>query len=98
MAGKNGYSPSILSTESGRCYICRSKTETARHEIFYGVKNRKTSKEHGFWLDICPECHQRVHDNPGRGFDRILKQKCQKIYEKSGSRDDFRELVGRSYL
>ena len=98
MADKNGYNESIMATEAGRCYVCRIETETVRHEIYYGTKNRKISKINGFWLDVCPTCHRRIHDVPGKGFDKLLKQKCQKNYEAFGTRDGFRRLVGRSYL
>jgi len=98
MADRNGYNKSIMATEAGRCYVCRIETETVRHEIYYGTKNRKISKINGFWLDVCPTCHRRIHDVPGKGFDKLLKQKCQKNYEAFGTRDGFRRLVGRSYL
>ena len=78
MADRNGYSKSIMATEAGRCYVCRIETETVRHEIYYGTKNRKISKINGFWLDVCPTCHRRIHDVPGKGFDKLLKPKCQK--------------------
>lgn len=98
MADRNGYNESIMATEAGRCYVCRTETETVRHEIYYGTKNRKISKINGFWLDVCPTCHRRIHDVPGKGFDKLLKQKCQENYEAFGTRDGFRRLVGRSYL
>lgn len=98
MADRNGYNKSIMATEAGRCYVCRIETETVRHEIYYGTKNRKISKINGFWLDVCPTCHRRIHDVPGKGFDKLLKRKCQKNYEAFGTRDGFRRLVGRSYL
>ena len=98
MADRNGYNESIMATEAGRCYVCRTETETVRHEVYYGTKNRKISKINGFWLDVCPTCHRRIHDVPGKGFDKLLKQKCQKNYEAFGTRDGFRRLVGRSYL
>ena len=98
MADRNGYNKSIMATEAGRCYVCRIETETVRHEIYYGTKNRKISKINGFWLDVCPTCHRRIHDVPGKGFDKLLKQKCQKNYEAFGTRDGFRMLIGRSYL
>ena len=98
MADRNGYNKSIMATEAGRCYVCRIETETVRHEIYYGTKNRKISKINGFWLDVCPTCHRRIHNVPGKGFDKLLKQKCQKNYEAFGTRDGFRRLVGRSYL
>ena len=98
MADRNGYNKSIMATEAGRCYVCRAETETVRHEIYYGTKNRKISKINGFWLDVCPTCHRRIHAVPGKGFDKLLKQKCQKNYEAFGTRDGFRRLVGRSYL
>ena len=92
MADRNGYSKSIMATEPGKCYICRSDTETVRHEIYYGAKNRKISKANGFWL------HRRIHETPAHGFDKLLKQKYQKNYEAFGTRDGFRMLIGRSYL
>lgn len=91
--------PSILRTEPGECYICRRHTETALHHIYYGPK-RKMSDENGFTVFLCPDCHQygsqavhRCHDT-----DLKLKARCQRVYEKTHSRDEFMALVGRNYL
>ena len=90
---------SILKTESGICYICKRQTETALHHIYFGSK-RKMSDKNGFVCFLCPDCHQygnrAVHRC--RETDLLLKAKCQKVYEKTHSRDEFMTLVGRNYL
>lgn len=32
-----------------------------RHEIFGGTRNRQTSIDMGFQVDVCPEIHRRFH-------------------------------------
>lgn len=96
MADSNGYNPSILATRDGECYICNSLTETARHEIYFGTANRKNSKKHGLWVNLCPYCHYLVHRN--RVTDLWLKEIGQRKYELTHTRDDFVKLFGRNYL
>lgn len=101
MPDRNGYNESIMPTTEGVCFCCGRGGETARHEIYFG-SSRKVSKEQGFWVYICPACHQHssgsVHSNSGRGKDKFLKQACQQIYEKTHTREEFMRLIGRSYL
>lgn len=94
---RNGYAPSILPTSAGTCFACGRTGDTARHEI-YGAANRKTSKAHGFWVNICPNCHNIVHLKYDDGvLDRELKKMCQLTYERTHSRDEFMELIGKNY-
>lgn len=91
--------PSILKTKSGVCYICKRQTDTALHHIYFGP-NRKISDRNGFIVFLCPDCHQygahAVHKC--RETDLKLKAICQRVYEKTHSRDDFMRLIGRNYL
>lgn len=93
---KNGYNESMFITESGTCLICRRKTDTARHEIYHGTANRKLSKEHGMWVNVCPECHRKLHE--GGDLDRWLKKFGQFVFESGRTREEFIEIFGRNYL
>ena len=100
----NGYAPSILTTQSGEDYILKNKElsyhyegETCRHEIYFGNPNREISKANGFWVNLLPETHAKVHAEEN-GWDLWLKEKCQRMYERHHTRDEFVKLIGRSYL
>lgn len=97
MTDRNGYNKSILNTVPGRDYITGYTGETCRHEI-YGAANRRLSKAEGFWVNLLPEVHNKVHLNPDCNYDRFLKEICQREYEKTHSREEFRKLIGKSYL
>lgn len=94
----NGYVPSILPTEQGKCFICGLHTDTARHEV-YGGSNRKLSKENGLWVYLCPNCHQygrhAVHND--RSADLALKAYAQDKYEETHSRADFMKKFMMNY-
>lgn len=89
----------ILDTETGTCFLCRRRTDTALHHIYFGAK-RKMSDQNGFTVFLCPDCHQyaphAVHRC--RDTDLYIKKLCQAEYEKTHSRADFMRLVGRNYL
>ena len=96
---RNGYLvPPILDTEKGVCYICKTHTDTAVHEIFYGTANRKISKANGFYVHLCPTCHKQLHTNPECKYaDYALKLAAQEVYLKTHSREEFKKLIGRFY-
>ena len=96
MADSNGYKPSIMLTVPCKCYLCNRITDTARHEIFFGTANRKNSKKHGLWVNVCPDCHRVVHAD--KITDLWLKQMGQRKYELTHTRDEFVKLFGRNYL
>jgi hypothetical protein len=57
----------------------------------------------GFWVWLTQEIHNgndpgAVHNNPGKGYDIMLKQLCQRKYEEENTRENFIALIGRSYL
>lgn len=97
---KNGYAPSIMQTDE-YCYISkRENIDLVRHEIYYGTAHRKISKENGFWVYLDPFWHtisnNSIHKN--KTLDILLKQVCQRIFEKTHSRDEFMKLIGKNYL
>ena len=95
MADRNGYNPSKLETEEDVCFICKRRTDTARHEIFYGP-NRKNSKREGLWINVCPRCHEEIHLNPDGAY--FLKKTGQRAFEIWKPRGEFVKIFGRNYL
>lgn len=97
---KNGYAPSIMGTEYGRCYLCENSVHTERHEVF-GAANRTKSKALGLWVNLCPHCHREgayaVHEN--RQMAEKLKKDAQLYAEEaySWSHDEFRKRFGKNY-
>lgn len=90
---------SILSNEK-RCYVCGSQINLHRHHIYFGTSNRKNSEIHGCWVWLCAYHHnlsdEGVHFN--HMLDLALKQECQRAFEKEHSREEFREIFGKSWL
>lgn len=82
------------------CYVCHSKIGLHYHHIFFG-KNRKISDKKGFTCYLCFLDHEGtygVHGKEGDGLDTKLKQECQAEFEKTHSREEFMQLIGKSYL
>lgn len=94
---RNGYAPSIINTEAGRCYVCKKYGDTARHEIF-GAANRQRSKAAGLWINVCPRCHDVIHLKPDDGLiDRTMKKIAQNKYLESHTTREWFSLIGRFY-
>jgi hypothetical protein len=78
--------------ECGSCYCIE------KHHVFPGP-NRKISEKYGMVEDLCPTCHRG--DN-GIHFNKAMmlryKQKHQRAYEETHSREDWIKLIGRNYL
>lgn len=90
---------SIMQTEK-RCYVCGTTYDIHEHHIFYGTANRKQSEKHGFKVYLCGRHHNL--SNEGVHFDRELdlriKQDCQRLFEKTHSREEFMHIIGKNYL
>lgn len=91
-------SKSILQDEK-ECFITGSTSCLHRHHI-YGGRNRRVSEENGFWVYLRADYHTLsdycVHKD--RELDLKLKRICQTEYEKTHTREEFMELIGRNYL
>lgn len=92
---KNGYAPSVMSSGSS-CLFCRSPV-VARHEVFHGF-NRQKSKAFGFWINVCPEHHSKIHNNAK--IDNNLKRQAEQIAlaQYGWTIEDFIERFGKNYL
>lgn len=89
---------SILQEEK-ECWFCGKTNELHLHHI-YGNANRNISDKNGFVVYLCLRHHtgskQSVHLN--KNMDLTLKCCCQSKYEESHTREEFRDLIGKSYL
>ena len=98
---RNGYAPSILDTEPGRCFICGRTAETERHEPF-GAALRSKSKALGLWVNLCRECHRTGAESAHKCKETAdrLRAECEAAaMEKSGwTMDEWRERFYKNYL
>lgn len=92
---------SILTTQPGICYLCQRHTHTECHHIYFGHGRRKISDKHGFIVYLCHAHHRGtygVHGEFGEENNMDLKRICQAKYEETHTREEFRQLIGKSYL
>ena len=90
---KNNPKPTV----DDRCILC-GKPYAHLHEV-YGGKNRQNSIEHKLQVRLCLEHHtgeEGVHNRPS--LDVSLKQACQVDFEKTHTREEFMQIIGRNYL
>ena len=95
----NGYATSLFELYAGSCFICgRSDKPLQRHEIYHGA-NRDKSKAYGLWVQLCDECHDRLHHREAQ-LDRQLKEYAQKVAMNCyrWSIADFRKRFGKNYV
>lgn len=98
---------SILQQER-YCYVTmkrygfKSCNNLELHHIFFGNKAREVSDRCGFWVWLDSRYHTRsnysVHGKDGADLDLELKQDCQLAFESEHSRQEFMNLIGKSYL
>ena len=91
---------SVIQSEK-ECYVCGTTYNLHDHHIIYGYANRKLSEKYGLKVWLCAEHHnmgnQGVHFN--KELDTHLKEKAQEYFESNyGTREEFMEIFGRSYL
>lgn len=92
--------PSILQTEKV-CYITGATQGLDKHHIYGGNPNRKISDQNGFWVWLRHDVHMAAHEHrqPHDSLLFDLRIDCQRTYEAMGhTREEFRRLIGRSYL
>ena len=92
---------SILQTEKV-CYITGQTDNLHKHHIYFGNPWRQISEDNGFWVYLIGRLHNQsneaVHGKNGRELDLLLKQRCQRKFEETHSRDEFLKLMGKNYL
>ena len=90
------YQHSIMTDDLEHCYYC-GRTPVQFHHI-YGGPNRKKATEDDLFIPLCWECHVKVHNEPTQRKLMALRQLGQLEYEKTHTREEFRERYGKSYL
>lgn len=85
-----------------RCYITHSTQSLHKHHIFEGTANRSKSEQYGCWVWLRSDLHNMsdygVHGRKGNDLDRMLKQTCQRRFERIYGHEMFVETFGKSYL
>jgi hypothetical protein len=76
----------------GKCENCGKYCEHLDSHEVYGGCNRKRSIENGFVALLCRECHSNEY------IIAELKKKYQKEYEIDHTRQQFIDIIGKSYL
>lgn len=95
---QNGYAPSVLCA-TNCCSLCfRTDRHLQRHEVFHGA-DRQKSKRYGLWINVCPECHEKIHQRGG-GTDLRLKEWAQRnaMIVYGWTKDDFRRRFRKNYV
>ena len=92
---------SVFTDDLQHCYFTGTP-HCHIHHIFPGSR-RKISEKYGFVIPLMADLHEfgsgSVHENPNKGLDLKLKQMAQAYYENHyGTRDEFREEFGKSWL
>ena len=86
---------SVFTEDLEHCIICGRKKDNL-HEIFFGNKRQKSMK-YNFVIPLCFECHSEMHRN--YILQDFWHKQGQLYYEKNiGSREEFIEVFGKSYL
>lgn len=71
-----------------------------RHHVF-GGSNRDNSEKYGFIAPLRPDLHPNgvFAGQSAKLVDNELKQRCQRYFEEHhGTREEFVDIFGRSYL
>ena len=80
--------------------MCHTTQNLHDHHIFYNTANRRLSEKFGLKIWLCA-AHHNMSDF-GIHFDKDLdlkvKQMAQEVFEQDHSRDEFRQIFGKSYL
>jgi len=98
---------SIIHEKDGTCYLCQKLLKqdhtykyTEEHHVFGGKANRKLSEKYGLKVHLCVWHHREgpmaVHKNAG--VSEGLKRDAQEIFEQTHTREEFREIFGKSWL
>lgn len=97
---RNGYAPSIIQEDTGRCYLCGARDQKLdRHEPFNGAM-RSESKALGMWVTLC---HERCHQGQAHKHFQVarqLKQEAQEaaMEEYGWTTEDFIRRFGKNWL
>jgi len=90
-------SKSILQPDEHICYISGACFNLDKHHIYHGSANRKLAERYGCWCWLRHDIHMKLHDED-KTLDRKLQEECQRKFEETHTREEFRKIFGKSYL
>ena len=92
-------SKSILqpSEDDKVCIVSGARYNLDQHHIYHGFGKRKIADREGCWCWLRHDIHMKLHDQDKK-LDRYLQELCQKKFEETRTREEFRKLFGKSYL
>jgi len=79
-----------------QCVLCGGTASESHH--VYGGGNRKQSEKYGFVETLCHKCHKNITDGKAPAQDMLLKKGHQAIFEQTHTREEWLQIIGRSYL
>ena len=85
---------SVFTDNLGFCFICGLPKQDL-HELL-GGRNRLNSIKWGYVIPLCRSHHQMLHNNT-----RLIeeyKQKCQRHFEKTHTRQEWLDIFKKNYL
>ena len=85
---------SVLQQEK-ECFFC-GRRDVESHHAIHGRNNRKWSEKYGLKVWLCREHHDMIHKN--RSEDIKLVRIAQEKFEETHTRDEFRQIFGKSFL
>lgn len=96
----NGYAPSVIEPfDTEMCYLCGKGGDLVRHEVYHGISNRAKSKALGAWVNLCPDCHDKLHNrDPKVDWDLKRTSQIRIMAEYDWTTEEFRERFGKSYV
>ena len=78
--------------KKGICQNCKQYSYRLDPHEVYGGSNRQRNIKYGFVKLICRKCHDSEKEK------KKMKKETQQEYEKKYSREEFIQLIGKSYL
>ena len=87
---------SVLTNDTEHCFVCGSPYVECHH-VVSGRGRRKVADKYHLTLPLCRFHHEEVHHN--REMYLYYAQLGQQWYEENiGSREEFREEFGKSWI
>lgn len=93
---------SIITNQNNICIFCGVPAE-CEHHLLFGTGIRKLAEQDGLKVPCCHKCHNigkstdSIHNNTMA--EKLSKMLGQALYEsKIGTREEFRNRYGKSYL
>lgn len=86
--------------EREECEICGQDNYLHRHHVFFGTANKKQSERWGMVAMICPKCHNCSNESVHlcKETDLMLKERYQRKFEQTHTREEFIKIFGRNWI